>query len=126
MNDLMQNEISVILEKAQNNVDQAVDFVVTQTPLLANEIISWGLWSSIYLGIFGLLALTIGVLQHNKRNWKLFNNGDELGWARLTAGSMIGFIGLIVLIIQVYDIIKVTVAPRVFMIEYFTYLIQQN
>jgi len=126
MNDLMQNQISVILEKAQNNVGQAVDFVITQTPLLANEIISWGLWSSVYLGILGLLALTIGVLQHNKRSWKLFNDGDELSWFRLTVGTLVGFVGLSVLIIQIHDIINIIVAPRIFMIEYFTHLIKHN
>jgi len=126
MNELMENEILTILEKAQNNVGQAVEFVITQTPLLANEIISWGLWSSVYLGIIGLLALTIGVMQHNKRNWKLFNNGDPFTCFRVTAGSLVGFIGLLMVIVQVYDIIKATVTPRILIIEYFTRLIGNN
>lgn len=119
----MKEEILNNLAGLIEYVKQGADFVKEQAPLYVQELISYGIWVSIFemiLCVLGVIGGTIGLV-------KLVNyvNNEEEYDADAAGIIAIGFMALVVLIIFCIvafcvdgeNLIQATVAPRVYVVE---------
>lgn len=119
----MKEEILNNLAGLIEYVKQGADFVKEQAPLYVQELISYGIWISIFemiLCVLGAIGGTIGLVKLVK-----YVNNEE-GYDADVAGIIaIGFMALVVLIIFCIvafcidgeTLIQATVAPRVYVVE---------
>jgi hypothetical protein len=129
MNDAMQTQIATILEKAQDNVGQAVDFAMTQAPLLVQEILNWEIYSSVFFMGICAIIMFIGLMAVRPKVWKwastpdCFCRSDRVSILVPITGCCAVVGSSAPFFVNCYDLIKVLVAPRIYLIEYFTGLI---
>jgi hypothetical protein len=128
MQDLTQDRINQVLDFVSTTATETKDFVVTQAPLVAQEIINWYFWSSVVsLTITCLLGLIlVYLIRELNQMFKDAKNPpkDAIdlttkdGYALLIVTFLCGLIvcGFIA-ITQITNITKATVAPRIVLIE---------
>ena|ERR1051326_9199885 len=116
---------SEIYTASKTAIASAVDFTVEQTPLVVKEFLHWKMAEAIIWCVIGIAIFSV-LYWFNKRIQKARDaetkpNSDEHG---ICTGFMWGFkiIGILVLFFMlsghVMTIIKIAVAPRVYLIEY--------
>lgn len=119
----MKEEILNNLAGLIEYVKQGADFVKEQAPLYVQELISYGIWVSIFemiLCVLGAIGGTIGLVKLIK-----YANNEEGYDADMTGLIAFGFMVLVVLIvfcivafcIDGENLIQATVAPRVYVVE---------
>ena len=124
MNEKIENNIEQILNYLQEGVETAGSFVVEQTPLLIQEILTYNLiFHGILVG-FGILiavtliSITLYVLPKLDRN-----NVDQV--MTFIIGNLLGWGASIALIFcNVFAAIKIYFAPRLYLLEYVSDLIK--
>ena len=111
MNEL-EKQLSVILEKAINVAEQTGEFAIEQAPLLLQEFYQWHIASA----IFGIItSLVITLLIHLIIRYFVRLEDDE----SIYTFEIFQSIPLIILITNIYDLIFVLVAPKLYLIDYF-------
>ena len=120
--------LSEVVKKAIVVAEKTGDFVIEQAPLLLQEFYAWHICSSIFFIVLGIAFIIIGIrlpyfwLDKESRNWDfryLNRYGDEgaiAAWFCFAIGILIG---IIMLIVNVYDLVFILVAPKLYLIEYF-------
>ncbi len=105
-----------LLEWAQ----KAVQFGVDNVPMVVDQYIQWWTWTHIMgiaLGLLMLLGCYLG-LRWTSKFWEDENNA---GWIALSVVFSVvgGAVGLMILITNIYYLIKIRVAPVVYIIDSF-------
>lgn len=120
--------LSKVVEKALMVAEKTGDFVIEQAPLLLQEFYAWHICSSILFILLGIAFIIIGIrlpyfwLDKEEKKWdfKYLNRyGDEgaiSAWFCFGIGTIIG---IIMLIVSIYDLVFILVAPKLYLIEYF-------
>lgn len=114
-----------MLNKVKTGIDLASTFLGEQLPLVAQEIIKWGLGKAIfYTSMWAVLAIIsfvfsfighrVQIKKRGEKEWDWDKDGGA--WAFLLC-LVLGFILLIASFSQTYYIVKIAVAPRVYLIE---------
>ena len=120
--------LSKVVEKALNVAEKTGDFVIEQAPLLLQEFYAWHICSSIFFIILGIAFIIIGIrlpyfwLDKEERNWdfKYLNRyGDEGAISAWFCFGIGAIVGIIMLIVNIYDLVFILVAPKLYLIEYF-------
>ena len=124
MNEKIENNIEQILNYIHNGIKNAGDFVVEQTPLLVQEILTYNLifhGSLVGIGIFiAVMLISLTLYFWPKINWKdvdqvmILMFGNLFGWAT----------SIVLILINVFTVIKIIFAPRLYLIEYVSDLIK--
>jgi len=106
-------------------VAQAVDFALQQAPLVVQEFLSWKMGEAIFNCIFFSIAVIILlsiIVWAKKKIKKLHSNDDDI-----VSYSMIIFFCIVFTVLStipiknnIETIIKIKLAPRVYIIEYVT------
>lgn len=113
------------LDAIESSATEAGSFIVDQTPLVAQEYLSWYFWEAAIAsmasvtGLIGLLVVTVLLCKAVKRNWQKIRQGYNeplliipaavLGVAFCSCGA--------IAVTNVRMAVKVTVAPRVVLLE---------
>lgn len=105
---------------------QAKDFTLEQAPMVCKEVIHWTIASNILCLLAGLIVLAATYPFYKFINRKIENQCSYDAWG---IGHIFGTLPLIIfgavtIFASVMEITKVVVAPRIFLIEYFTHLIK--
>lgn len=103
-------------------VKSAKEMLQEQAPLLVAEALEYELqtsWIWLYVGVFMIAVGLIYAIYY------LFSERYD-GGTSLIALFLGCFPGIIVVVAQVADIIKVTVAPRMYIIEFLSGLVKQQ
>ena len=109
--------IAEILEILKNTKD----FVLEQAPLVVQEIYRWSMFSSLFCAICGFIGMCIGgallfkgyqVKKAQTRSYEI----DAFPW--VFGGAIILTITLSFFMVAVLNIIKIHLAPKLFLIEY--------
>ena len=120
--------LSEVVKKALIVAKKTGEFAIEQAPLLLQEFYNWHICSSIFFIILGISFIIIGIrlpyfwLDKEERNWdfKYLNRyGDEgaiSAWFCFGIGSIVG---IVMLIVNIYDLVFILVAPKLYLIEYF-------
>lgn len=116
MNEELQTRITQYLDAIESSAETAGDFVVEQTPLLAQEYLAWMFWSNVFIAALTLLVAAVcGLICY-----LLIRASKKHPGVLAEAVFLSGFFGLVCVAIActaAYDAIKVTVAPRVVLLE---------
>lgn len=120
--------LSEIVKKSIVLAEKTGNFVIEQAPLLLKEFYYWHIASNIFWIIFSILIFLIGrylpyqfgVKEGTKyKDEKFFGRyffDSAPSWIFF---SMTSTISLIIFILEVYDLIFILVAPKLYLIEYF-------
>ena len=118
MNEL-EEQLSVILGKALSVAEQSGEFIIEQAPLLLQEFYQWKLASNI-MGCLLFIPFLIMFMRSYKRMMaeECFDDNPINIF-----GTVFGGIGLVVGVVLfiscTYNIVYMTVAPKLYLIEYF-------
>lgn len=109
--------INQLISYIQTGAKQAGDFVVEQTPLLVQEILTYNGIISGGLSLLGVVLFIVGVIVVFKSKW------DE---PRLTniPFVILAVISQVVFWENIGTFLKITFAPRLYLIEYVSELIK--
>ncbi len=115
MNEMMES----YAEKLLAALESGANWLEGEIPLLAQEVLTYYTWESIALIAAGLaLAVACFWLARRAVNYEAKDRWDDwvLAWG---GGSAIaGIMSLVFLLVGVPQFLKVTVAPRLFLIEW--------
>jgi hypothetical protein len=126
----IEEQLKPIIEKAMAAAEATGEFVVDQAPILLQEFYTWhtalhalGCFISLFF-MFGLPLIMRAIAQkETEGSWTINFLGktidDELGIAFYIIGGFSFIIGVIMFFIDLAGLIKITVAPRLYIIEYF-------
>ena len=128
MNEQLQEQMAQILEVVKTSVTQTSGFVIEQMPLIVQELLLYKRISYTMGFITPLLIIILVVFIWKKyilTNKKVMRKGEDFnGLIFLTAIMVIP--SIMVMFINFLNMIRVWVAPRVFLIEYVSGLIKSS
>jgi len=108
----LEETLATILEKALNLAEQTGDFVLDQAPDLLKQFFMWHTWESI-LGI--ILFLIISLVVHLTIRWFAKEEDDNFYYIF----EFFQIIPIIFLCVNIYQLVFILVAPKLYLIEYF-------
>jgi len=140
----LEQTLKPLVEKAIKGFEQGADFVIDQAPLVIQEFYRWHIAEAslgLLLSIIGILspyiAFRILSLKEKKAEWEeLYSKPYSSNPYREilnryihkdhlipigAVGSMIVICGIVGFCIHIMDLVKILVAPRLYLIEYFIY-----
>jgi len=126
MNQSNQDRVDELIAESLEFLSKGVEFAAEQAPLVVQEFLVWHfwyytivffLWSS-YFVLFGLYFWC------NHRYWKKHDpdnrwpeNRECSTWVPLALGTLSGIFVLIAMIVCATNALKITFAPRLYLIE---------
>ena len=120
--------LSQVVKKALSVAEKTGDFVIEQAPLLLQEFYAWHIWSDIFFILLAFSFIFFGFklpylwLSKEKSHWdytyfkRYGDEGAVSAWVCFAIGNSIG---VIMLIVNVYDLVYILVAPKLYLIDYF-------
>lgn len=127
MDEQLRERLEKYLETIEEAASQAGGFVMEQAPLVVQEYLAWRFWSDIFACVISVVIATAvfflaGYLRDKATKWKADSWEDKNNRKGSIAACFIAqslAIGLtfIPVGIATFDAVKVSVAPRVVLIE---------
>ena len=116
MDSQLQAQVTTILTQIATSVGELKDYSVEQLPDIAQQYITYGIWSSsIYVGISFVSLIICSILLNkvirNSNKW----NAEVVG-ALGCGSSALGFISIFTFFDNLHKLILVTTAPKVWFI----------
>ena len=114
--------INQILIKALEVAEKTGEFAIEQAPLLLQEFYAWHTVKYIMGAFFFIIPLIVFVYSVKKVQNK-YDEDDLDNFPFLVAAGISGAITIIALAIaidSIYNLVFITVAPKLYLIEYFT------
>src|ERR1051326_8570243 len=118
------------LEELQTWLKAGKDLVVEQSPLLIQEIIRWGIGSSIFYLCINLVVLSIGVLliyrgyfsKKSIESWKDYSGGDPdtnqaMRLVETFVGCTVSLLCSIFACSELFNLIFILSAPRLYVLQ---------
>ena len=118
----MNEEIKAVMVELLSYLKTAADFAAEQAPLVLQEILNWGIASNLLWIIIGILFIALIVIGNVKLTRKYPN--DDFAPLYVISG-LGGFFILIGVLMSMFDVVQIIVAPRVYLIEYVGRLVGQ-
>ena len=123
MDEELKQRVTGYLDALEGSVAKAGMFVTEQAPIAVQEFLAWTFWESLILGLL-CIAGVIGVVL-TESQWLLpfiKKCEDPTDRSMCTFLSIVGSIGLVTILsvggaANVLDAVKVSVAPRVVILE---------
>lgn len=127
MNEELQERIEGYLDAVESSANTAGEFAAEQVPLVAQEYLAWVFWGGVVL----LLAALVGILLSAVAAYVFWKTKDSLKHVEANVLSAMAALALatgsfIAAVPATYNIVKVTVAPRVVLIEKAAELIKES
>lgn len=126
MDNQLTDRLNALLDFTVKSLETTKDFVVEQTPLLIQEYIQWGFWSNIISASISLVILIVCVycttIGRSSLLKKYFKDENNEGWfiaaVILTIASCIfGMFALEDFVNHIKTVVKIQVAPRVYILQ---------
>ena len=115
----MKEELQNALTEILRGVLSAKDFVLAELPEVVTQLLTWKMYESIIWFIFGIISIIIVIVVNCKtfkQSWKIT---VEVGAPAILANIIGSVIALIAISsIMNLDWLQITVAPKVYLIEY--------
>jgi hypothetical protein len=118
MNEQLQAQITQILSQIMVSVGEVKDFSVAQLPDIAQQYITYGLWSNVFHAVFsGLVFIVCVGLGWSIVKFSVKTNDDEVMIFIMLPIAM-GFVSFLILISKIHNLIMILTAPKVwFLLE---------
>jgi hypothetical protein len=125
--DALEILVTQYLEEFIEWMKKGSDWTASQAGLLAQEIVLFELWSSVFLAAFGIVLIPVGFLLFKWGREVYRTSHDEFIAAMIMIFSTILMLGgSITFVCQSYDSIKAATAPRLVIIEKVADLLKPN
>ena len=118
MNEQLQAQITQILSQIMVSVGEVKDFSVAQLPDIAQQYITYGLWSNAFYAVFSALVVIVcigliwGIVKY------CINKEDGDAFPVIVLPVFIGILSFLTLLDKIHDLIMVLTAPKVwFLLE---------
>jgi hypothetical protein len=115
MNEL-EKQLSTILEKALNVAEKSGDFVIEQAPLLLQEFYQWHTASHIMGACLFIVPLILFIYFYKTAEW---DYNDSFKEVMSILFGVVSLVTIIVSIVNIYFLVFISVAPKLYLIEYF-------
>lgn len=133
MNEELEKQLAKVVEKSLSLAEKTGEFVIEQAPDLLREFYTWNLTKNIIISILMLFAMYIVFVIFRslgkKEPFKEYGSevpriiGRYYSMDSRMLGGFFSFAGIlicfVVFIISIMNIIKILVAPKIYLIEYF-------
>jgi len=133
MNENLQNAVTELITKAISTADHAQEFVMAEMPELIQQLLYWKMIEAIFVFILSIIWL-FAYIKSIKWIWPKLNHKVDCldAWAASKGISTIGMvivgslviINLTIGIDQIFTILQIWIAPKVYLIEYASGLIK--
>lgn len=111
------DKAAVLLDYIATGVEKGGEFVATQAPLLAQEILAYGLaYHGVWFGVV-LIILVGSVGLFIRSTWELMRGETDDWFGGVVASSIFGSVSLIFLVINLLAILKIVYAPRLYLLQ---------
>ena len=110
----LEEKLSVILQKSLDIAEKSGEFIVEQSPLLLQEFYKWQTVSHIMGSLLFLLTVIPFIIFLNKTNWEDYEFNQVV---TIVLGSSSLFT-ITASVISIYKLVFITVAPKLYLIEY--------
>lgn len=127
------NALKPLITELVKLVKKGANLAKDELPVIAHQILKFYLWASILWFFFGVTLILLGVfcnlqlLPHMQAFRDSFSNDVMDSTALWFFGALIGYVsGAIFTISNALDIIKIAVAPRLFLLEYLANFLSNN
>ena len=125
MNNELLAQLLPIIEKSKEGILKGIEFAQEQVPVLVQQILAWEFWHNLILTLGGVLCfiiigwgLTFCLSLHKKKKQenKYYESVDI--WAPFTILATSFFILGVALFCSIFKVVKILVAPNLFLLEY--------
>jgi hypothetical protein len=118
MNEQLQAQITQILSQIMVSVGEVKDFSVAQLPDIAQQYITYGLWSNAFYAVFfGLVFIVCIGLGWSIVRYSVKTNDDEF-MLFIMPPIAIGFVSFFAILHKIHHLIMILTAPKVwFLLE---------
>lgn len=124
----MSNRLDQAVEKVASYVEAGAEFAVAQAPLLVREIINWEIAFRCGVAFVALVGFALGLwafryiyAQAHSDRYQRYSDSAVLG---MVAAGGVAVGGLATFVCNTFALVKVLVAPRLFLLEYFSNLVK--
>lgn len=122
----MKESLQQALQMFLDMLVSAKDFVIEQSPLVLRELllletITRGVW--VGLGLL-ILLITISFTIYIKKHWHWYKGKDPQAGLAIMLPALGYVFSIPIILIHIIPLIKVIIAPRVYLIEYISNLIK--
>ena len=125
----LEEKLQPIIEKAIVAAEKTGEFVIEQAPLVLQEFYRWHLAEHIFLLVIGILLCSLMFIakpflpyeEEKRRSINYLGKKVEVdfGIPAYVFGLTSFLIGIIMFFVNLLPIIKILVAPKLYLIEYF-------
>ena len=121
----IQTQIIKILGDANINAQQIYNFVITNLPLLAQQVLTYHFWFAM-LGIVSGIVMLVAAGYFIYKAIKHLQDENDDGWEMpvIAVSVLVAVIGLIFLCVNACDMTKVVLAPDAVVCEYVKELVR--
>jgi formate hydrogenlyase subunit 3/multisubunit Na+/H+ antiporter MnhD subunit len=125
----MSNELDELMVQIINQVKNTGDFVVEQMPDVVQQLLTYQYYSTVFYLIVGIVFLMVSFFSFYKvreLDKKSVGNPDVIPYiiAFLMIGIMSGLVGIVNVCENIDPLLKLTFAPKIYLIEYASRLIK--
>tara|TARA_R110002050_G_scaffold108009_2_gene218590 strand:+ start:353 stop:709 length:357 start_codon:yes stop_codon:yes gene_type:complete len=106
-----------LVEKAISGIEKGVDFAIEQAPLLVQEFYNWHIAETVIYLVISVILLSIPYVMY--RLDKKYDFSNEIILFPVFVSLVSFLIGVIMFVAGLLDLVKLIVAPRLYLIEYF-------
>jgi hypothetical protein len=125
MNTNIESVVVSFLNMANNNLEKAVELAKENAPELVNQIMMWGVASNVLWIVFSFILVPLVVWGYVKLV-KTDNCDDEFLLVLLGIGTLIfSLVGVVGYIVSIIEIVKIKVAPALYLFDYFKTMLPQ-
>jgi hypothetical protein len=124
MNETLQNQIASLLKDAQQAGKDAASFIQEQAPDLVQQLLRWKLVEGIAAFVVGVLCvlatyfLVKKTFSYIEKDEAYYSTRDVVWVPVGLGGGTLGIFGLCAAHQGVWQVLQVTFAPKIFLIEY--------
>lgn len=126
-NDALNLALAEIITKASQTVSDGISFLSAELPEVARQVLTYNLYSSVVYFVLSLIGFLITIKLYLKflkvRDKDDYSADEKLVFASLW-GFLFGIIFLGILLCEVSTIIKIVMAPKLFLIEWTTSILK--
>lgn len=115
MNEI-ENQLLVLIKKAMEVAESTGEFVIDQAPLLLQEFYDWRTASHILLSCLFVVPLCFFIYFYRTAEWEYVDSFREVMSIVFGIASAVM---LILAIINIYQLVFIYTAPKLYLIEYF-------
>lgn len=129
MDDKMESQLAKVIEKAMDVAEKTGEFVIEQAPDLLREFYAWHIAEHCFLILASFFAISVPwilkrILPECENEYDSINylGKNIYGGAAILSyiiGGFISVLGLVGVFANVLFLVKILVAPKIYLIDYF-------